>query len=225
MKRLIILVLLLVAWPLMAQDKGFKRVSTLTATEGLNKWALVIGINRYQDDGITNLRFAVNDAEELYRLLVDPEYGGFAQEQVKILPDRTPVTPTRRDVLVALNSLQKSADADDTIFIFFSGPGMAEDGQTYFMTRDTDRSLIADTAVAKSAFERTMNRTQAKVQVMFFDACHSGATKDKSGAEGMAADLAAFIDQQHDGRVILSSCGLNEVAYEDDQSGHGVFTR
>ena len=70
-----------------------------------------------------------------------------------------------------------------------------------------------------------MNRTQAKVQVMFFDACHSGATKDKSGAEGMAADLAAFIDQQSDGRVILSSCGLNEVAYEDDQSEHGVFTR
>jgi len=224
-QRLIILFLLLVAWPLISQDKGFQRVSTLTATEGRNKWALVIGINQYQDDGITDLRFAVNDAEQLYQLLVDPEYGGFAQEQVKILTDRTPVKPTRRDVLVALNSLQKSADADDTIFIFFSGHGITEDGKTYFTTRDTHRSLIADTAVAKSAFERTMNRTQAKAQVMFFDACHSGATKDKSGAEGMAADLAAFIDQQSDGRVTLSSCGLNEVAYEDDQSEHGVFTR
>ena len=43
-QRLIILFLLLAAWPLISQDKGFKRVSTLTATEGLNKWALVIGI-------------------------------------------------------------------------------------------------------------------------------------------------------------------------------------
>ncbi len=44
-QRLIILFLLLVAWPLISQDKGFQRVSTLTATdEGLNKWALVIGI-------------------------------------------------------------------------------------------------------------------------------------------------------------------------------------
>ena len=60
---------------------------------------------------------------------------------------------------------------------------------------------------------------------MFFDACHSGTIKDKSGARGMAADLAAFIDQQSNGRMILSSCGLNEVAYEDDQSEHGVFTR
>ena len=45
-QRLIILFLLLVAWPVLSQDKGFKRVSTLTATEGLNKWALVIGINQ-----------------------------------------------------------------------------------------------------------------------------------------------------------------------------------
>ena len=82
-QRLIILFLLLVAWPVLSQDKGFKRVSTLTATEGLNKWALVIGINQYQDDGITNLRFAVNDAEKLYQLLVDRGYGDFEQDQVK----------------------------------------------------------------------------------------------------------------------------------------------
>ena len=60
---------------------------------------------------------------------------------------------------------------------------------------------------------------------MVFDACHSGATQDKSGTRGMAADSAAFIDQQSNGRMILSSCGLNEVAYDDDQSEHGVFTR
>ena len=60
---------------------------------------------------------------------------------------------------------------------------------------------------------------------MVFDACHSSATQDKSGVRGVAADSAAFIDQQGNGRMILSYCGLNEVAYEDDQSEHGVFTR
>ena len=60
---------------------------------------------------------------------------------------------------------------------------------------------------------------------MVFDACHSGATQNKSGARGVSADSAAFIDQQRNGRMILSSCGLNEVAYDDDQSKHGVFTR
>ena len=50
LKRLIVVCLLFVCWPLAAQDKGFKRVSTLTATEGQNKWALVVGINRYEED-------------------------------------------------------------------------------------------------------------------------------------------------------------------------------
>ena len=50
---------------------------------------------------------------------------------------------------------------------------------SYFLTRDTRLALIADTAVPKSAFERTLSQTQAKVKVMFFDACHSGASKDK----------------------------------------------
>ncbi len=63
MKRLIILSLLLTCFPLSSQDKGVKRVSTLTANEGQNKWALVIGINDYQDDGITDLRFDINGAE------------------------------------------------------------------------------------------------------------------------------------------------------------------
>ena len=100
---------------------------------------------------------------------------------------------------------------------------MAEDNQTYFLTQDTRLALIADTAVPKSAFERTLSQTKAKIQVMFFDACHSGASRDKDAGGTMNQDLADFIDQQTEGRVILSSCGLNEVAYEDDQSGHGVL--
>ena len=60
---------------------------------------------------------------------------------------------------------------------------------------------------------------------MFFDACHSGARKDKSGSGEMGSDLANFIDQQAEGRVMLSSCGLNEVAYEDPKSRHGIFTK
>ena len=60
---------------------------------------------------------------------------------------------------------------------------------------------------------------------MFFDACHSGARKDKSGSGEMGSDLANFIDQQAEGRVMLSSCGLDEVAYEDPKSRHGIFTK
>ena len=188
--------IILIATLVVAQDKGIKRISTLTAAEGQDKWALVVGINQYQDDGITDLRYAVNDAERLHQLLVDPEYGGFDSRRVSLLTDRTEVKPTRLEVLLALKLLEDSADADDTIFIFFSGHGIANRGESYFLTRDTRLGLVADTAVPKSAFERTLSQTQAKVQVMFFDACHSGASKDKDAGGTMSQDLADFIDDR-----------------------------
>ena len=75
LRMLSVVWIVLIATLVVAQDKGIKRISTLTAAEGQDKWALVVGINQYQDDGITDLRFAVNDAERLHQLLVDPELG------------------------------------------------------------------------------------------------------------------------------------------------------
>ena len=177
---------------------------------------VIIGINDYLNSAVTDLRFAVNDAEQLHQLLIDPEYGGFKANQVKLITDKTEIKPNPVGILKALNTLEKSAGEKDTIFIFFSGHGIEENGESYFLTRDTDPDIAADTAVAKSVFERTMDRTQAKIQVMFFDACHSRAEKDKSGEGKMGRDLASLIEAKAEGRVILSSCGLDEVAYEDE---------
>ena len=210
----------------LAQDnKGFKAKDRYATRSGGVKWAVIIGINDYNDDGITDLDFAVNDAKKLYDLLIDKNFGGFKTGNVRLITDDTEIKPTREDILVALKSLEDNAGPKDTIFIFFSGHGIEEEGESYFFTRDTRHNIVADTAVARSRFDRTMNRTQAKIQVMFFDACHSGARKDKSGSGAMGPDLANYIEQQVEGRVMLSSCGLDEVAYEDPKSRHGIFTK
>ena len=225
LRMLSVVWIILIATSAVAQDKGFKIKDRYQSLSGGNKWAVIIGINDYLNTDITDLRYAVNDAEKLHQLLIDPEYGGFKPNQVKLITDKTRIIPNRVDILKALKTLENSAGADDTIFIFFSGHGIEEDGESYFLARDTDPDIVADTAVAKLAFERTMSRTQARIQVMFFDACHSGARKDKSGGGKMGQDLAAFIEAKTEGRVILSSCGLDEVAYEDETSENGVFTR
>jgi uncharacterized caspase-like protein len=43
----------------------------------LPRRAVVIGINKYQDDTIPELKGAINDAREMYARLVDLESGGF----------------------------------------------------------------------------------------------------------------------------------------------------
>ena len=72
--------------------------------------------------------------------------------QVKLITDKTEIKPNRVGILKALNTLEKSAGEKDTIFIFFTGNGIEENGEGYLLTRDTDPDIAADTAVAKSVF-------------------------------------------------------------------------
>ena len=70
-----------------------------------NKWALLVGINDYEDEEIRDLKYAVNDAKEIYKILIDPECGGFDRENVILLvsdanqreykPTKVNVTPSK----------------------------------------------------------------------------------------------------------------------------------
>jgi hypothetical protein len=55
----------------------------------VNKYALIVGINEYSGLNIPPLRFAVNDAEALYRVLTDSLRGAFHPESVVLLTDMT----------------------------------------------------------------------------------------------------------------------------------------
>ena len=50
LRMLSVVWIILITASAVAQDKGIKRISTLTAAEGQDKWALVVGINQYQDE-------------------------------------------------------------------------------------------------------------------------------------------------------------------------------
>ena len=191
---------------------------------GGNKWAVLVGVNGYKDPQIGNLKYAVNDAQNLYELLIDPSYGGFEEDKVRLLTDDTVDKPTRKNILITLNGLE-NARSDDTIFIFFSGHGIERDGVSYFLPINADMSILADSAISMERFQQPMDRTKAKIQVMFFDACHSGTDSAASkGFRAMGKNMHDLIHKHAKGRAILSSCGLNEMAWEHDEQKNGVFT-
>ena len=51
-----------------------------------DRWAVIIGVGRYQSTDIPSLRYTVSDAESLYQLLIGP--GGFKKEHVLLLTDK-----------------------------------------------------------------------------------------------------------------------------------------
>src|SRR5438552_13024331 len=98
-------VLTLTSLPCRAQSAN-RDVALHSLPPGSKRFALVIGVNEYQDSQITSLAGASKDAKSIAEALVS--FGGFPTEQVTLLasdqpPDRH---PTRGNILRRLSNLR-----------------------------------------------------------------------------------------------------------------------
>ena len=73
-----------------------------TRQGGPDRWAVVIGIGRYEHADIPPLRYAVADAEAIYRTLVGP--AGFKPDHVLLFTDTADRKPTLRNLKSALGT-------------------------------------------------------------------------------------------------------------------------
>ena len=62
-----------------------------------DKWALVIGINKFKNEKIPTLRYSVKDAEDFAQFLI--EKGNFARDHILVLTDEN---ATYKNIMAAL---------------------------------------------------------------------------------------------------------------------------
>ncbi len=188
------------------------------------RWAVIIGINNYEDKNVQDLRYAVPDATSLFEVLTAPETGGFDPAKAKLLTDKSGTPPTRRNILRALGGLESAPRRDDTVLVYFSGHGFTEKGENYLLPRDGELGLLEDTGVSLKRFMISLKRCVAKRQIIILDCCHSGVDRARGLGNAMTEEVAHRVFEEAEGRIVLSSCDLHEVAYEWEDKGHGVFT-
>src|SRR5690242_15848590 len=97
------------------------------------RWALLIGVDKYEDSNISALKGSANDARALKEVLVS--YGGFPQDQVIVLSSDEPVErlPTRKNILRRLSNLAGLVPKDGLLLISFAGHGIDRDGQGFLI--------------------------------------------------------------------------------------------
>lgn len=195
----------------------------------LGKYALVVGVNEYANkaQGISSLRFAVKDAEAIYRSLVDEQSGGFDPAHVTLLTDNTPEKPTSATIGKALNRIMTQAKENDLVVIYFSGHGYEEEGRAYLLPANADLEALDYSAIERDAFVRQIDKIPANKVIVILDACHSGGVN--RGGKGVGRDAALaqsyyerFAGSQ--GRAFIASSSGGELSWEDEAEGHGVFT-
>lgn len=198
---------------------------------------LTVGVNRYGDHRIGDLKFACQDAlafAELFRSRIVEE-----DRSIRMLLDEE---ATRANVLdVAGVQLAKEAEKDDVVLILFACHGTPEvasgvdEVARYLALHDTERARIFATALdMEQDLVRLIERLEAGLVVVFLDTCFSGRAGGRT-FEGPRLQASAHRASSRSlrrmeemelgkGRLILSSCNQDQVAREDAKIGHGVFT-
>ena len=186
------------------------------------KWALIIGVDKFDDPNVGTLKYTVNDADALYQTLTSIP-NGFPRENVMLITPTQPDTdhrPTRNNIIAMLTTWLDLAETGDIILVYFSGHGLEIEAESYIVPSDTKLSNPALTAIPIEVVKDQMRRSKASKKILILDACHSGEGK---ATAKMGSILQRTLDDA-EGMVTLASCGLNESSYEMKDKPHGAFT-
>mgnify|MGYP001821777967 CR=1 FL=1 len=194
-------------------------------------WAIVIGINQYQNT--RNLKYAVNDAQAFKDYLKD--YVGIPDERIFYLANQE-ATKSKIESLLG-TTIKRKASQDDTVIIFYAGHGAVEpdpsnldgDGfEKYLLPHDANLEDLYSTSISMNDIRTIFTRISADRLIFIADTCYSGAS---GGRTMMATKTRANLSDKFyerisrgKGRVIISSCSANEISKEDDNLKHGVFS-
>ena len=176
------------------------------------KLALIIGNSQYEDAGLSRLAAPDVDVRTLAEILQSPGIGAFDE-----------VMPLLNEGLASVRkAIARFFDAkhrDDLLLLYFSGHGVRdEQGHLYLAVRDTERAVLAGTAIEASYVTTRMDRSASKRLVLVLDCCHSGAFGlGAKSAQGATVGTASAFEGTGRGRVVLTATDSTQFAWEGDQ--------
>ncbi len=191
-----------------------------------DKWAVVIGIDRFQDRSIPTLEFASKDARDFAEFLI--ENGHFAKDHILLLLNENATEKKIRQVL-GDDWLPKNVLPGDLVVVFASTHGSPKEldvaNENFLIAYDTDCDSLFSSAIRLSDLATTIKqRTGCQRLVLLLDACNSGAAE--AGGKGLHRTANFELESMAgDGQIIISSSSANQRSWESKRYKNGVFTR
>ncbi len=210
-------------------------VFALSSGVRAEKWALLIGINDYEDRNyIASLGAADNDARKLRDVLKNSL--GYPAANIDLLVSDGDNKPTRANIIQALGKLADNVQPGDTVFVFYSGHGTEINGVTYLLPHDfkgRNKFTGTQTALEVSIFKSLLSQVKAKAIIMAWDMCRNdpfGKGKSGDAARSKLADtktwkVVPLTARGTDPPVVVNlfACSPGECSYEWQDKTRGYF--
>jgi len=209
-----------------------KPVESLPA--GSKRYALVIGVDQYEDSQINKLDGAGNDAKAIVEALV--QYAGFPRDQVKLLTSDQPLErrPTRNKILRQLSNMRGAVPKDGLLLIAFAGHGIERGDQAYLLPSDaelsSDVSLLEQSSINVDDMRKRIIETGVGQVVMILDACRNDPAAGRGDADNRLTNRFTqhFNFENRNSEVkafaTLYATAVGYRAYEYKEKKQGYFT-
>lgn len=198
-----------------------------------DSFALVVGVSRYRDEAITPLKYTNADARAFADLLTDEGICGVPKENVRVLVDEEATLFAIKDSISGW--LANAVGPESTAIIFYAGHGDVEPDRTqssddalanYLLPYDVSSKNLYASALSKGEFQGLVRTVRCKRSVILMDACHAGGVAtvgSRKMSVGYSRDLYSSLSEGS-GSTVIAAAAPNQLSWEDDELGHGVFT-
>ncbi len=184
-------------------------------------FVLIVGINPYADEAISDLRFAEADARAVFGFYAGDERSLTSRDRVRILRGKK---ATRVAVLKAIREqlVQKATRPTDAAILYIACHGFTDAEETYLACSDTQLDDLQETAIPFTTLQRYWQKIGAGTKLLISDACHAGGLANLRGL----TVRQRVVDRTSTGiSAVIAAAGANELSAEDEDFGHGVFTQ
>lgn len=166
-------------------------------------YALLIGVQSYQDASIPSLEGPVGDATALMQAL-SSNYT-FTQENITLLKN-----PTRAQFFSSLDEITAKIKPEDNLLIFYAGHGYYDDThlQGYWYPADAIRTR-RDTWISNSDLIDYITAIKSKHTLLISDACFSGSIFKTRAIEMAPRDIQELYKLPS--RKAMTSGAMKEV--------------
>ena len=175
-----------------------------------------VGVSNYQSGDLEPLNYAAKDAQDFINTVTNGNNDMYSGVSTTILVNEK---ATRNEVLRSLRNLVTNVGQDDVVMMFFSGHGIKDGEETFYMTYDSsaqDCFTGVNFSDIRTQIKKLTEEKKCHV-LLFIDSCHAGSMY------GMKGSTMAF-SMKVPGLIGFYSSTSGQRSAELDQLKNGAFT-
>jgi hypothetical protein len=193
-------------------------------TKNENTFAVIIANENYQEAGVSQVDFALNDGTIFKEYCIKTL--GLPAQNIHYRANAT-----LNNIRTEVNWLRQVAEkyrGDAKIIFYYAGHGIPDEKSQTSYLLPVDGTDVASAYKLDDLYQ-TLGNMPAKSVVIFMDACFSGAGRDESkmvaqaqGTRGVAIKAKPGVPMGN--MVVFASSQSDETSLPYREKGHGLFT-